>query len=259
MFSPKSGCPDSCIGRQNIIYIIKSLIIRCNMSVLNRKRKLISYFYILCIKVRCWTLESAFRTLVITKLTVVIKTVLKSFPAAFAETSFSNFVCFIFHDRTTDSVINTCIATVLGKICRKSIITIYDQFHVRHFADHFFENIHGNIDLTVTIQLITEKIRHHHIIRFDLCKNMSGRCLINFNTGIICINMSIHSGAKCKRSHNTVQHIGSGVIADNFISFFLQCCTEHIIGSCLTIGSTDYKNVFSYFCSKLLQNRWIYF
>ena len=50
-----------------------------------------------------------------------------------------------------------------------------------------------------------------------------------------------------KNSNNTVQHIGTCMIADHLLSLCFQSCTEHIVCRCLTIRSTDYEYTLSDF------------
>ena len=191
MFWFKTCGADACISCQNIIYIIESTII-CNNSIsLYRETELIADFYIFCIIIRNRSFKAAFRTLIISKLAVMIKAVLQTLSAFLAKTSFTDLICLIFHDRTADSIINAWVATVHCHICWQRIITVYDQFHIRDGTDHLFQNIHRNVDLTVTVKLITEKIGHHHVIRFHTRKNMPGGCFIYLDTGIIRINMTI--------------------------------------------------------------------
>ena len=176
----------------------------------------------------------------------MIKTVDQSLPAAFTEAALTDLVCFVLNYRFADSIGYKRIATVHGKICGQCIVTVNDDLHIRNFFHHFFQNIHGDINLTITVQLITEQIGHDHIIRFDLCEHVSCGSLINLNTGIVRIQFSAESCAQHKSCHNSVQHIGTGMITDNFFTFCLQSCTEHVIGCCLSVGSTYYKYFFSY-------------
>ena len=76
MFRLKSGRADSRIGSQNIVYVIKSLVICSDLMIFHTERKLVSYLYIRSIIFWNRSLETAFRAFVITKLAIMIKTVL---------------------------------------------------------------------------------------------------------------------------------------------------------------------------------------
>ena len=151
MFCLKVRSTDACIGCQNIIYIIKSTVICNNSLSLYGEAELIANFYIFCIIIRNRALKTALRTLIISQLAVMIKTVLQTLSAFLTKTSFTDLVCLIFHDRTADSIINTRITAVHCHVCRQCIITVYDQFHIRNGTDHLFQNVHRNVDLTVTV------------------------------------------------------------------------------------------------------------
>ena len=70
--------------------------------------------------------------------------------------------------------------------------------------------------------------------------------------------MSIQSCPKYKCCHNTIQHIGAGMVTDDFLSLCLQCCTEHVVGRSLAIGTAYYKNVFFDFPCQFFQYGRIY-
>ena len=151
MFCLKARSTDTCISCQNIIYIIKSTVICNNSLSLYGETELIADFYIFCIIIRNRPFKTTFRTLVISQLTVMIKTVLQTLSAFLAKTSFTDLICLISHNWMADSIINAWIAAVHRHICRQRIITVYNQLHIRNSADHLFQNVHRNVDLTVTV------------------------------------------------------------------------------------------------------------
>ena len=184
----------------------------------------------------------------------MIEAVDQSFSTAFTEPSLTDLVCFVLDHRFADPVGYKRISAVHGKICRQCIVTIDNDLHIRNLFHHFFQDVHGDIDLTITVQLVTEQIGHNHIIRFDPCEHMSCGCLIHLDTGIIRIQFSAESCPQHKGCHNSVQHVGTGMIADDLFPLCLKSCTEHVIGCGLSVGSAYYKYFFSYLGRKLFQD-----
>ena len=254
MLCLKSCCTDSCISCQDIIYIIKSLIIGCDTLILHSKSYLVIHLYICGIKIDLRTFKSAFWASVIAKLAVMIKTVNQTLTTAFAETSLSDLIGLAPEHRLADSVSYIRISAVHSQICRQRIIAVHNDFHIRNFPHHFLQDIHGNINLTITVQLIPEQIGHNHIVRLDPGKYVSCGCFVYLDTGIVCIQLSAWFCSQHKSSHNTVKHVGTCMIADYFLPLCLKSCAEHVVGSCLTVSSTYYKYLFSYLRGKFLQN-----
>ena len=96
------------------------------------------------------------------------------------------------------------------------------------------------------VKLVAEKICQKHIVRFDSRKNMSGGCFIGLNACIVRINFTIPFRSQHKCGNNYIEHIGTCMVTDYFLSFRFQCRTEHIVGSCLSICTAGCKNSLSY-------------
>ena len=75
MLSGKSSCTESGISSQNIVYIIESFVIGCKVLILHLKRQLITNLYIMGIIFDFRSCKATGWTLVITQLTIVVKTV----------------------------------------------------------------------------------------------------------------------------------------------------------------------------------------
>ena len=79
-------------------------------------------------------------------------------------------------------------------------------------------------------------------------KYPSCRSFINLDTCIIRIRLPLKPAPITKAATTPFKHVfGTGMVTDYFITFLLGCCTEHIVGCRLSIGSTYNKNVFSDF------------
>ena len=246
MLSRKSCSPHSRISCQYIIHIIKSLIICYNVFTFYTKAELVTYLYILRIKIRLRPCKSAFWTIIISQLAVMIKTIFQFLTASLAETSLPDLICRRFDHRFTDTISYIWIPGIHGKICRQGIITVYNNLHLRNLAHHFFQNVHSDINLSVSVKLVAEKICQKHIVRFDSRKNMSGGCFIGLNACIVRINFTIPFRSQHKCGNNSIEHIGTCMVTDYFLSFRFQCRTEHIVGSCLSICTAGCKNSLSH-------------
>ena len=204
MLTGKSSCTESGIGSQNIIYIIESFVIGCKVLILHLKGQLVTNLYIMGIIFDFRSCKATEWTLVITQLTIVVKTVFQPGTTLFTKTAFPYLVCRALLDRLTDSICDVRISAVHSKIRRKRIIRIYDYLHFRYCADHLFQNVHGNINFTVAVQLVAEQISQKHVVRLQAWKYMAGRSLVYFNAGVICIQPACRSGSQHKGCYNTV-------------------------------------------------------
>ena len=184
----------------------------------------------------------------------MVKAVFQLGSALLAETSLTDLVCGTFLDRFADSIGNVRIAAVHGKVRGKCIINIDDDLHLWHCADHLFQNIHGNIDFPVTIQLITEQVCKKHVVRLQAWEYMPCGSLVNLDAGVICIQPACRSGSKHKSRYNAVQHIGAGMIAHYLLAFPFQRRTKHIVGCCFSIGSAGYEDFAPDLGGKVFQN-----
>ena len=63
---------------------------------------------------------------------------------------------------------------------------------------------------------------------------------------IVRINFTIPFRSQHKCGNNSIEHIGTCMVTDYFLSFRFQCRTEHIVGSCLSICTAGCKNSLSY-------------
>ena len=120
MLSRKSRSPHSRISCQYIIHIIKSLIICYNVFSFYTKAKLVAYLYILRIKIRLRSCKSAFWTIIISQLAVMIETIFQLLTASLAETSLPDFICCLFDHRFTI----ICIFGTLRIISSRMFIVI---------------------------------------------------------------------------------------------------------------------------------------
>ena len=184
----------------------------------------------------------------------MIKTVNQTLTTAFAETSLSDFIGLAPEHRLADSVRHIWIPTVHSQICRQRIIAVHNDFHIRNFPHHFLQDIHGNVDLTITIQLISEQIGHNHIVRLDPGEYVSCGCFVYLDTGIVCIQFSAWFCSQHKSSHNSIEHIGTCMVTDHFLSLCLKPCAEHVVGCSFSIGSAYYEYFISYLGGKFLQD-----
>ena len=82
------------------------------------------------------------------------------------------------------------ISAFHGKIGGKGIVSVYDDFHFRRHLHGFFQKIHGNVDLTVPVQLVPEEIGQHHVIRLEMWKNPDCRSLVHLDAGIVCLQIA---------------------------------------------------------------------
>ena len=73
---------------------------------------------------------------------------------------------------------------------------------------------------------------------------MSGGCFIGLNACIVRINFTIPFRSQHKCGNNSIEHIGTCMVTDYFLSFRFQCRTEHIVGSCLSICTAGCKIAF---------------
>ena len=103
----------------------------------------------------------------------MVKMVIQLFSAAFAELTFTDLSCIFFFLLTllSDTKRNIFVTGIFCKKCRKCIIAIYDKCHIRSHMHGFLEQFHRNINLPVTVELITEKIGQNHIVRFKIRQN----------------------------------------------------------------------------------------
>ena len=141
-------------------------------------------------------------------------------PTFFTEPALFDLIDRFFKYFLTNSISCISIATFHGNISRQCIISIDNHFHIRCHHHGLFYQIHGNVDLSVTIQLITKQIGQHTIIWFKMRKNAKCRSFIYFNACIIRIQFSIPSCCQNKGCHTAIQHIGSGVVTHYF---FILC------------------------------------
>jgi len=154
-------------------------------------------------------------------LTVMIEFIIQSRPALFAEASLADLVLlslFLFRKYALcDPVSDISMSALHRQISRQSVIRVYDNFHIRRHLHRTVQHIHRNINLSIPIKLIAEKIRQHHIIRLHVRKDAQSRRLINLNTGIVRVQCSVILCRQHESSHHTRQHIRTGMIADNLI------------------------------------------
>ena len=103
-----------------------------------------------------------------------------------------------------DAVGRIRIAAVHRKKCGQCVVSVDDHFHLRRAFHDFFQNIHGDVDLSVPVQLIPEQIGQHHIIWFEMREYPAGRRFINLDTGIVCLQVPGKSCRKGKSCRHTI-------------------------------------------------------
>ena len=177
------------------------------MSSLYIKGQMIPRFNMRSIVFDLWTFKITLAAIIIPQLAEVIKMIVHLGSAFFAEATFFDLIDGFIKYFFADAICHIGIAAFHGYIGGKSVIGNDNDLHVRRHLHGIRYQIHGNIDLSVPIQLIPKEIRQHHKIRFKMGKDPKSRGLIHFNAGIICIQCAIPFCRKYKRSNTAVQHV----------------------------------------------------
>ena len=160
------------------------------------------------IKIHLRPCKSTLRTVVHAELTIVIKVILQPLPAPLTESSLPNLPGILLLEYLFGNAVGDIrIAAFHRQIGRECIIAVHNHGHIRCHLHCFFQQIHRDIDLTVPIELIPEQIRQHHIVRFKIRENTYGRRLVNLNTRIVRIQMSIVLRRQHESCSHTVKHI----------------------------------------------------
>ena len=177
----QSSRPHRRICRQYIIYIIKSFIIRADPIPFHSKRQTVPDLNVSRVKPDVRSSELTLGTGIVAKLAVIVKPIGKRRAAAFADPPFPDLtgICVIRH-LFTDPVCHIIIPAVHSQISRQRVVPIHDHFHLRRRLHDFFQDIHRNINLPVTVKLVAEQIQQQHVIRAQARQHVGKPQLIAF-------------------------------------------------------------------------------
>ena len=186
----------------------------------------------------------------------MVKVIFHFFTATLAEPAFPDFPgIFILEYLLSDAESEMRIFIFQSQVGRQGIVPIDQHFHFRGHLHGTGEEVHGNVDLSVTVQLVTEKVGQYHIVRAEMGKYPDSRGLVDLNAGVVCLQVAGKAGGKDKSGGHAVEHIRTGAVADYFVSVSFQHRGQKIIGGSLAVCTADYKDIFFYFAGQFFQNR----
>ena len=154
----------------------------------------------------------------------------------------------------TDTVGDYLVSAFLCQVSAQGIVSVHDDLHVRRHVKCAPQKIHGDVNLSIAVQLVPEQIRHHTVIRFEERKNPYGRCLIDLNHRIVRIQPAADPGIQHKCSRHTHQHVGAGVVADHLSAIRFQRGADQIICRGFPVRSAGDDDFSSHLRSELFQN-----
>ena len=131
--------PEGCIGRQDIIHVVKSLIVCMDPFSFYSKGKCLAHLHVSGVKVKLRTFEIAVCAGIVSKLTIMIEIIMEKSSAFFTETPLPDFigfavVCHLF----ADAVGRIRIAAVHRKKCGQRVVSVDDHLHLRRAFHDFF-------------------------------------------------------------------------------------------------------------------------
>ena len=182
----------------------------------------------------------------------MVKVIFHFFTAALAEPAFPDLPgIFILEYLLPDAESEMRIFIFQSQVGRQGIVTVDQHFHFRGHLHGTGEKVHGNVDLSVTVQLVTKKIGQYHIVRTEMRKYPDGRGLVYLNAGVVCLQVPGKSGSEDKSGGHAIEHIGTGTVADYLVSVSFQHRGQKVIGGSLAVCTADYKDIFFYFPGQL--------
>ena len=135
------------------------------------------------------------------------------------------------------------VSAVDGQGGGQSVIGVDHQGHVGRQLDALLEQVHGDVQLAVAIQLIAKQVGQHHGVRLEEFQHPSGGRLVHLQTGVFRIEFPHPVGRQRQGGGHAGEHIGAGVVAHHRVSLPFQGGAEEIVGGGLAVGAADHEGV----------------
>ena len=171
----------------------------------------------------------------------MIEIILKRRTAVLTKTGFADHVNIIGHF-FTDAEADDAAGALFCQIGREGVVAIDDERHVRGFTDCLFESLHGQVDLTVAVELVAEETGEDHVVGLKVLQDPRGGGLVDFQARVVRIEIPQRSGFSRKCCGDTFEHVGTEPVGDDTKALRFEHGTEEIIGGRLAVGAAGHDD-----------------
>ena len=141
-----------------------------------------------------------------------------------------------------DAISDYRIGAQGGKSRKKAVVTVYNEACVWNCEKGFFDFIQNGVYFAKAVQLISEYIGEKNAVWPQHGQYLQSCQFVHFNTGIINVQAPFSISSKDKGSCNTVNHIGSGGIGEDFFSFCGNRLIQNIVYRSLSVCAHGYND-----------------